>query len=50
VPTRRPNAAFEALKSQPRYHILQQLMIAKTEKIRAARIARFIAQLNEEAG
>lgn len=43
-------AAFEALKSQPRYHILHQLMIAKTEKTRAARIARFIAQLNEEAG
>ncbi|MGV2953365.1 YdeI/OmpD-associated family protein [Glutamicibacter sp. AGC46] len=43
-------AAFEALKSQPRYHILHQLMIAKTEKTRAARITRFIAQLNEEAG
>ncbi|KSU66700.1 hypothetical protein AS038_08560 [Arthrobacter sp. NIO-1057] len=40
-------AAFEALKSQPRYHILHQLMIAKTEKTRAARIARFIAQLQE---
>lgn len=40
-------AAFEALKSQPRYHILHQLMIAKTEKARAARIARFIAQLQE---
>lgn len=40
-------AAFEALKSQPRYHILHQLMIAKTEKTRAARIARFIAQLEE---
>lgn len=39
--------AFEALKSQPRYHILHQLMIAKTEKTRAARIARFIAQLKE---
>ncbi|MFJ2469546.1 YdeI family protein [Glutamicibacter sp. NPDC087583] len=43
-------AAFEALKSQPRYHILHQWMIAKTEKTRAARIARFIARLNEEAG
>ena len=40
-------AAFEALKSQPRYHILHQLMIAKTEKTRAARIARFITQLQE---
>ncbi len=40
-------AAFEALKSQPRYHILHQLMIAKTEKTKAARIARFIAQLEE---
>lgn len=40
-------AAFESLKSQPRYHILHQLMIAKTEKTRAARIARFIAQLQE---
>lgn len=40
-------AAFEALKSQPRYHILHQLLIAKTEKTRAARIARFIAQLQE---
>lgn len=39
--------AFETLKSQPRYHILHQLMIAKTEKTRAARIARFIAQLQE---
>ncbi|MFC9935443.1 YdeI family protein [Glutamicibacter sp. NPDC127525] len=43
-------AAYEALKSQPRHHILHQLMIAKTKKTRAARIARFIAQLNEEAG
>lgn len=42
-------AAFEALKSQPRYHILHQLMIAKTEKTRAARIARFIAQLGEKS-
>ncbi|NAZ16510.1 hypothetical protein GT020_10600 [Glutamicibacter soli] len=42
-------AAFEALKSQPRYHILHQLMIAKTERTRAARIARFIAQLGEES-
>ncbi|MGP5697964.1 YdeI/OmpD-associated family protein [Glutamicibacter arilaitensis] len=42
-------SAFEALKSKPRYHILHQLMIAKTEKTRAARIARFIAQLNQEA-
>lgn len=40
-------AAFEALQSQPRYHILHQLMIAKTEKTRAARIARFITQLLE---
>lgn len=43
-------AAFEALKSQPRYHILHQLMIAKSEKTRAMRIARFVAQLNEDAG
>ena len=43
-------AAFEALKSQPRYHVLHQLMIAKTEKTRAARIACFITQLNQEAG
>ena len=42
-------AAFEALKSQPRYHILHQLMIAKSEKTRAARISRFIAQLSDEA-
>lgn len=42
-------AAFKELKSQPRYHILHQLMNAKTEKTRATRIARFIAQLNEEA-
>lgn len=42
-------AAFEALKSQPRYHILHQLMIAKTDKTRAARISRFIAQLGEES-
>ncbi len=42
-------AAFEALKSQPRYHILHQLMIAQTEKTRATRIARFIAYPNDEA-
>ena len=41
-------AAFEALKSQPRYHILHQLMIAKTEKTRVARITRFVAQLSED--
>lgn len=42
-------AAFESLKSQPRYHILHQLMIAKSAKTRAARIARFVAQLGEES-
>ncbi|KWR74000.1 hypothetical protein RN04_01980 [Arthrobacter sp. W1] len=40
-------AAFEALESQPRYHILHQLMIARTAKTRQARIDRFIAQLQE---
>ncbi|MGO3762303.1 MAG: YdeI/OmpD-associated family protein, partial [Glutamicibacter arilaitensis] len=38
--------AFEALKSQPRYHILHQLMIAKTEKTKANRMAKFVAELN----
>lgn len=38
-------AAFESLKSQPRYHILHQLMIAKTEKTRQARIAKFVREL-----
>lgn len=38
-------AAFESLKSQPRYHILYQLMIAKTEKTRQARIAKFVREL-----
>jgi len=40
-------AAFEALKSQPRYHILHQLMIAKTEKTRSARLEKFVRQLSE---
>lgn len=40
-------AAFGALESQSRYHILHQLMIATTEKTRAARITRLIAQLQE---
>ena len=38
-------AAFEELKSQPRYHILHQLMIARTEKTRQARIAKFVRKL-----
>lgn len=42
-------AAFESLKSQPRYHILHQLMIAKTNKTRASRIAKFIARLADSA-
>ncbi|PRB76642.1 hypothetical protein CQ012_06415 [Arthrobacter sp. MYb214] len=42
-------AAFEALKSQPLYHILHQLMIAEMEKTRTARITRFISQLNHSA-
>ena len=42
------NAAFEALKSQPRYHILHQLMIARTAKTRHIRIDRFIVQLQEQ--
>ncbi|MFJ2353234.1 YdeI family protein [Glutamicibacter sp. NPDC087673] len=44
---RSPVAAknFAALKSQPRYHILHQLMIARTEKTRTARLARFVAEL-----
>ncbi|WP_347039244.1 YdeI/OmpD-associated family protein [Glutamicibacter halophytocola] len=40
-------AAFEALKSQPRYHILHQLMIAKTDKTRWARLEKFVQQLSE---
>lgn len=43
-------AGFESLKSQPCYHILHLLMIAKTERLRVVRIARFITQLNEESG
>lgn len=43
-------AAFEALKSQPRYHILHQLMIAKTEKTRSARLEKFVRQLSETSG
>lgn len=43
-------AAFEALKSQPRYHILHQLMIAKTEKTRSARLEKFVRQLSEASG
>ncbi len=39
---------FAALKSQPRYHILHQLMIARTEKTRNARLARFITELDHE--
>ena len=39
-------AAFAAIKSQPRYHILHQLMGATTAKTRANRIAKFIVQLN----
>ncbi|WP_404289464.1 YdeI family protein [Glutamicibacter arilaitensis] len=44
---RSPLAAknFAALKSQPRYHILHQLMIARTEKTRSARLAKFLAGL-----
>ncbi|WP_443461034.1 YdeI/OmpD-associated family protein [Glutamicibacter arilaitensis] len=42
-------AAFEALKSQPHYHILHQLMIATTETTRANRIAKFITRLNHNA-
>lgn len=38
---------FAALKSQPRYHILHQLMIARTEKTRTARLARFVAELEQ---
>ncbi|MDV2980838.1 UNVERIFIED_CONTAM: YdeI/OmpD-associated family protein [Actinomycetes bacterium ARC8] len=41
-------AAFEALKSQPRYHILHQLMIARTANTRQIRIDRFIVQLQEQ--
>ncbi|WP_426735392.1 YdeI/OmpD-associated family protein [Glutamicibacter sp. 2E12] len=40
-------AAFEALKSQPRYHILHQLMIAKTDKTRSARLEKFVRQLSD---
>jgi len=39
-------AAFEALKSQPGYHILPQLRIAKTEKTKAIRIAKVVTELN----
>ncbi|WP_434922709.1 YdeI/OmpD-associated family protein [Glutamicibacter sp. PAEs-4] len=40
-------AAFEALKSQPRYHIPHQLTIAKTEKTRSARMEKFVRQVSE---
>jgi len=40
-------AAFEALKSQPRYHILHQMMIVKTDKTRSARLEKFVRQLSE---
>lgn len=42
-------AAFAALKSQPRYHILHQLMIARTAKTRQARIEKFVAELAENS-
>ncbi|PCC31764.1 YdeI/OmpD-associated family protein [Glutamicibacter sp. BW77] len=44
---RSPLAAknFAALKSQPRYHILHQLMISRTQKTRSARLAKFLAEL-----
>lgn len=40
-------ATFEALKPQPRYHILHHLMIAKTEKTRSAGLEKFVRQLSE---
>lgn len=44
----RPTAkvAFEALKSQPRYYILYQQMIAKIEKTKANRIVKSVTELN----
>lgn len=42
-------ANFAALKSQPRYHILHQLMIARTEKTRNARLKKFITELETDA-
>ncbi|MCW4465013.1 YdeI/OmpD-associated family protein [Glutamicibacter sp. MNS18] len=42
--------AFAALKSQPRYHILHQLMIARTAKTRTARLERFVAELAQPDG
>lgn len=44
------NAAFEALKSQPPYHILHQLMIAKTDKTLSARLEKFVRQLSAISG
>ncbi|WP_418908451.1 YdeI/OmpD-associated family protein [Glutamicibacter endophyticus] len=43
-------AAFAALKSQPRYHILHQLMIARTERTRTARLQKFLADLEQGQG
>lgn len=42
-------SAFTALKSQPRYHILHQLMIARTDKTRSARLRRFVDELEKAA-
>ncbi|NAZ16509.1 hypothetical protein GT020_10595 [Glutamicibacter soli] len=36
------------MKSQPRYRILHQLMIAKTEETRSTRLERFASGLNRE--
>lgn len=41
-------AAFAALNSQQRYHILHQLMIAASEKTRDARLRRFLEQLGRQ--
>lgn len=38
-------AAFALLKSQERYHILHQLMIARTAKTRQARLLKFVGEL-----
>ncbi|HJX76878.1 YdeI/OmpD-associated family protein [Glutamicibacter sp.] len=43
-------ANFSALKSQPRYHILHQLMIARTAKTRASRLDKFLTELESTEG